>query len=221
MREHRLTVARTARVQVLGDPEQAREVWIVIHGFGQLASEFLAPFKAIATPERAIVAPEALNRFYKEKAGATRSADRPVGATWMTREDRDAEIADYVSYLDTVAARFAGGRALTALGFSQGVATLMRWVALGGSPMARVIAWAGEIPGDVDLAAHRARFPAAGVDLVLGTSDEYRAWIDAEAMHGRLVAAGLPYRVHAFEGGHRLDRATLVALAGGAGSGGA
>lgn len=219
MREYRLAVARTARVQVLGDPERAREVWVVLHGFGQLASEFLAPFSAIATAERAIVAPEALNRFYKEKAGAARSADRPVGATWMTREDREAEIADYVAYLDAVAARFAEGRALTALGFSQGVATLMRWVALGTSRMERVIAWAGEIPGDVDIAGRRDRFPAAGIDLVLGTSDEYRAWVDVEAMHARLDAASLAYRVHAFEGGHRLDRATLVALAEDAGSG--
>lgn len=213
MREHRLTVSRSARVQVVGDLEGAREVWVVVHGFGQLASDFVAPFKAIATPERAIVAPEALNRFYKEREGATRSADRPVGATWMTREDREAEIADYVAYLDRVAAHFARGRPVTAVGFSQGVATLLRWVALGSAPVARVIAWAGEIPADVDLVRHRARFPEGGIDVVMGSVDEYHGWIDMDGMRRRLDHASLPFRLHIFEGGHRLDRATLIALA--------
>lgn len=211
--EHRLTVTRSARVQVLGDLEGAREVWIVIHGFGQLAVDFVAPFKAVAGPDRAIIAPEALNRFYKEREGATRSADRPVGATWMTREDRDAEIADYVAYLDAVAAHFARGRALTVLGFSQGVATLMRWVTLGSAVSARVIAWGGEIPADVDLAAHRGRFPDAGLDVVMGSVDEYHSWINLDGMKRRLEEAAIPYRVHIFEGGHRLDRAMLLSLA--------
>ncbi|MFP5354756.1 MAG: alpha/beta hydrolase [Gemmatimonadota bacterium] len=212
--EHRLTVSRSARVQVLGDLDGAREVWIVVHGFGQLAADFIAPFKPIAGADRAIVAPEALNRFYKEREGATRSAERPVGATWMTREDREAEIADYVAYLDAVADRFARGRALTVLGFSQGVATLMRWVTLGSTRAARVIAWGGEIPADVDLTAHRGRFAASGLDVVMGSVDEYHSWIDLDGMKRRLETASIPYRVHIFEGGHRLDRAMLRSLAG-------
>lgn len=212
--EHRLAVSRSARVQVLGDLDGARDVWIVVHGFGQLAADFIAPFKPIAGADRAIVAPEALNRFYKEREGATRSAERPVGATWMTREDREAEIADYVAYLDAVADRFARGRALTVLGFSQGVATLMRWVTLGSTRTARVIAWGGEIPADVDLTAHRGRFAASGLDVVMGSVDEYHSWIDLDGMKRRLETASIPYRVHIFEGGHRLDRAMLRSLAG-------
>ena len=214
LQEHRLTVSRSARVQVLGDAEGAREVWIVIHGFGQLAADFITPFAPVAGPDRVVVAPEALNRFYKERAGATRSADRPVGATWMTREDREAEIGDYVAYLDAVAAHFARGRPLTVLGFSQGVATLVRWVALGRAVHSRVIAWAGEIPADVDLREHRGRFPGAGLDLVMGTTDEYVQWVNVDEMHRRLEGASLPFRVHTFDGGHRLDRQTLLALAG-------
>jgi hypothetical protein len=37
----------------------------------------------------------------------------------MTREDREADIADYVAYLDTVAAELARGRPLTVLGFAR------------------------------------------------------------------------------------------------------
>jgi hypothetical protein len=40
--EHHLTVRRTARYHVLGDAAEAiREVWIVCHGYGQLAAEFI------------------------------------------------------------------------------------------------------------------------------------------------------------------------------------
>jgi len=212
MREHRLAVTRSARVQTLGDEEGAQDVWVVVHGYGQLAADFLAPFRAIAGAERLVVAPEALNRFYRDREGGG-SGSRSVGATWMTREDRESEIADYVAYLDRVAERFAGGRPVTALGFSQGVSTLLRWVTLGAAPVRRVIVWAGELPADVDLAAHRDRLGTEPVEVVLGSVDEYQTWINLDGVKGRLEAAGLAHRVRIFDGGHRLDRETLRSLA--------
>ena len=215
MQTRRVNTTRRARVQTLGDLDSARDVWIVLHGFGQLASDFLAPFAPIATDGRAIIAPEALNRFYREKAGETTHAARPVGATWMTREDREAEIADYVDYLDEVARQLAPGRSVTALGFSQGVATLMRWIAFGTTPVSRVIVWAGEIPKELDLLAQRARFPRQGLDLVIGSVDEYATWADVGDQRRRVEDAGLPSRLHIFDGGHRIDRGTLLALVSG------
>src|ERR1051325_10016453 len=47
---------------------------------------------------RRLVAPEGLSRFYLSE----RATERRVGASWMTREDRLAEIADYLGYLDAV-----------------------------------------------------------------------------------------------------------------------
>jgi predicted esterase len=185
---------------------------MVVHGYGQLAAEFLLPFAAVADETRAVVAPEALNKFYKEANGTATGGRRTVGATWMTREDRDAEIADYVSYLDAVAEHFARGRPLTVLGFSQGVSTLMRWIARGAHPVARVIIWAGEIPADVDLAASRDRFPADGVDVVIGSVDEYATWINLDDVKRRLDDAQIPVQVRIFDGGHRLDRVTLLSL---------
>lgn len=213
--EHRIIVSRRARFHVVGDLATARDVWIVVHGYGQLAADFLTPFAAIAGERRAVVAPEALNRFYRERAGETTHAETPVGATWMTREDREAEIADYVDYLDAVAARVAGdGRRLTVLGFSQGVATVVRWVALGAAPVARVVLWAGSLPRDLDLATYAARFPNGAIDVVIGTRDAYAPWAAIEAQGAQLTSAGLAYTLHSFAGGHRLDRGTLRALAG-------
>ncbi len=210
-----IQVTRRARYAVAGDPSSARELWIVLHGYGQLASGFVTNFSHLVTADRAIVAPEALNRYYVEPQGHQGShAEVPVGTTWMTREHRVAEIADYVGYLDAVAAaERAPGARLVTVGFSQGVATLCRWIALGTVQADRVVAWAGGWPTDLDPGAHRDRFPSAGVEVVLGSRDQFASWVDAEAQVERLRASGLPATLTSFTGGHRLDRDTLTALA--------
>src|SRR5439155_5746399 len=103
-REPRIDVRRTARYYALGpDDHSACELWFVLHGYGQLAAQFVRLFETLDDGTRRIVAPEALNRFYLIGAETAPAADRPVGATWMTREDRDHEIEDYLGYLDDVA----------------------------------------------------------------------------------------------------------------------
>jgi dienelactone hydrolase len=223
MEQHRIVVTRRARYYSLGELSGAREVWIVLHGYGQLAEEFLAAFGVIAQDGRAVVAPEALNRFYKSEpagsaggggaaAGATH-ARTPVGTTWMTRADREAEIADYVDYLDAVADAVGGaGRRLVALGFSQGVATVVRWVALGRTRVERVVLWAGSLPADLDLMVYAGRFPSGATDVVQGTRDEFSSWANLDEQRRRLREAGIQHVEHSFDGGHRLDRATLMAL---------
>jgi hypothetical protein len=103
VQEHRLVTTRRARYYTIGGGEQPlSEAWIVLHGLGQLASVFIEYFQSIASPGRLIVAPEALNRYYVTPGASGRTADAKVGATWMTRMDRENEIADYVDFLDAV-----------------------------------------------------------------------------------------------------------------------
>ena len=214
MQDHRLVTTRRARYYTLGGGEQPlSEAWIVLHGLGQLASVFIKYFQSIATPSRLIVAPEALNRYYVAPGASGRTQDAKVGATWMTRMDRENEIADYVDFLDAVYREAAAGASrVTALGFSQGVATTCRWFATGRSRIDRLIAWAGQLPPDVDPSVY-GKLPG-GVTLVAGTTDEYSSWI-AEGNHdARLVAAGIKPKVVTFDGGHRMDRLTLDEIAG-------
>ena len=96
MEEHHLSTPRTARYHTLGDPASATHIWIVLHGYGQLARYFLRPFEGLETGQL-IAAPEGLSRFYSDIAHTR------VGATWMTREDRDHEIIDQAIYLDRLA----------------------------------------------------------------------------------------------------------------------
>ena len=175
IREHRLAVTRTARWCSLGaDAALAAEVWFVLHGYGQLAPSFIRHFAVLDDGTRLVVAPEALNRFYLEPTSWRGAGSARVGATWMTREERLVEIDDYVRYLDTLAAEVLGSarRAwrVTVLGFSQGVATAVRWLCRGRTPAERLVLWAGPLPPEVDRTAV-APLRAARVVRVLGDED--------------------------------------------------
>src|SRR3954464_2604730 len=152
--EHSIEVSRTARYYVLGDI-RGGDLWIVLHGFGQLACDFVEYFAELNDGHHVVVAPEALNRYYTAGLSVP-SAERSVGATWMTREFREAEIRDYVRYLDLLHAelsrRFRPRRTIVG-GFSQGGATASRWIANGVSEIHTLVLWGATLPPDLDLAA--------------------------------------------------------------------
>ena len=205
MQEHALTTSRTARYFTLGTLARAADVWFVCHGYGQLAARFLERFRPLEAEQRCIVAPEGLSRFYLSES----PAERRVGASWMTREDRLHEIEDYVRYLDAVHAAVAPKAAqTTALGFSQGTATVCRWAALGSSRIERLILWGGEVPPDLDL--KRLRVPK--LVLVYGTRDEFFTPKIVAVNEARLRDHGIPYELLSFDGGHALDADTLGRL---------
>jgi predicted esterase len=205
MQEHHFSTSRSARYFTLGAPERAADLWIVCHGYGQLASRFLARFRSIEAEGRCIVAPEGLSRFYLTES----PTERRVGASWMTREDRLHEIDDYVRYLDGVYTKLAPRTArVTALGFSQGTAAVCRWVALGSSRIDRLILWGGEVPPDLDL--KRLRVPS--LTLVYGTRDEFFTPKIIAATASRLREHNIPYELVPFDGGHEVDEATLRRL---------
>jgi predicted esterase len=99
------------------------------------------------------------------------------------------------------------------LGFSQGVATIARWIAAGETRPDELILWAGSFPPEIDLAAFAAKVSGASVVLVVGARDELAPWAGAEATCRRMMAAGLSARLMTFPGGHRLDHGTLEAIA--------
>src|SRR6058998_2940572 len=196
MHEHFLSTSRTARYFTLG-VENAAEVWFVCHGYGQLASRFLERFRPIEAAGRCIVAPEGLSRFYLTDS----PAERRVGASWMTREDRLHEIDDYVRVLDGVYRKVADAETrVAALGFSQGTATVCRWAALGSSRIHRLILWGGEVPPDLDLT--RLRVPS--VTLVYGTRDQFFTPKVVAATEARLREHKIAYELVSFDGAHEI-----------------
>ena len=209
MKEHAFQTSRTARYFTLGSLADAAELWFVCHGYGHLAARFLERFRPVESDRRCIVAPEGLSRFYlTDKPG-----ERRVGASWMTREDRLHEIDDYVRYLDALYATVALRTArVTALGFSQGTATVFRWLALGSARIDRVIVWGGEVPPDLDLAAAGERLKATQLTFVYGTRDEFFTPKIVAATESRLKAHDIRYELIAFDGGHEIHEPTLRSL---------
>ena len=215
---HHLRVQRTARYYTLGSASGTpKAIWLLIHGYAQLAGEFIRYFSDLANDETLLVAPEAMNRFYLLNPGRAAAKDRPVGATWMTREDRESEIADYVEYLDTLydeiaAAPVKFGATVGVIGFSQGTATATRWAANGRSHLDRLVLWGGLIPPDTDLARGASVLRGARLTLVLGDRDRYVNETMFSAEQLRLEGAGIPFDSIRYEGGHAIKRAVFPRL---------
>lgn len=211
-----IRVPRTARYWTLEEEGEARELWIVLHGYKQLARRFLRRFTPIHDGTRRIVAPEGLSRFYLDQAPGRHGPNSVVGATWMTREDRLHEIRDYVGYLgrllDEVVSS-VGEAPLTVLGFSQGVATAARWVVQGRLRPVRLVAWGDTLPPDLDMDA--AAHALDGVELVLvrGSRDRAVEGPRVEEERSALRGAGIAYREVRYEGGHDIHPQPLRELA--------
>lgn len=217
--EHHIRVGRTARYYTIGEPgPQTRDVWFVCHGYGQLAADFIREFSSIASPSRVIVAPEALSRYYLTSEPGFHSAEAKVGATWMTRDDRESDIADYVAYLDALYDEiFASARrddvSVTVVGFSQGGATANRWLTRGRARANRLVMWGSVLASDYDIDHAAIFFRGVKLTIVYGKRDQFA---DEEKIAGytRLLhEKNVPFEIVTFDGGHRMDRDTLRALA--------
>ena len=206
-----LKVERTARYFVRGNDRDPAEVWLLLHGYAQTADAFLDDFEALDDGTRLLVAPEGLSRFYR------RGTHGEVGASWMTRVEREAEIEDTLVFLqavhDRVLAGLRGEPELHLLGFSQGGAAAARLAARGRCAPRRLVLWGSGLAPE--LVAEPGRLAELERVLVLGTRDP---WIDearADKERARLEEAGLGFRTLRFEGGHEIDADALRRLAAG------
>jgi predicted esterase len=195
------------------------EVWVVCHGHGQLAARFLSRFRPLQRDDRLFVAPEALSRYYLTPPQAGPHApNAPVGATWMTSEDREHEIEDYVRYLDSLHDEIFSivpreKVRLWVLGFSQGAATVARWVARGHVDPDRVVLWSGVLPPEMNAESAAALARRAPLTVLLGLQDEFANPELVAAQKARLSELRVPHETIRFEGGHEIVPDALLSLA--------
>ncbi len=205
---HHFTTQRTARYYTLGpETTDAKHFWITCHGFAQMAEAFIKEFEPLAALGGKIVAPEALNRFY------TRGFDGRVAATWMTREDREAEINDYVAYLDGLYNQETKDLPPVAnkhvLGFSQGATTVCRWVAARKPDFNHLWLCSGDLPHDLDWDSFKTAMEGKKLHLVLGNNDPLITAERKSATQSKIEEHGLNYKLHEFEGEHVLNLGIL------------
>lgn len=216
--ERHLQVHRTARYYVVGHPgDRTRDLWIACHGYGQLAESFATALEPLSGDGRVVVAPEALSRFYLAEPLRPTKPDTPIGAAWMTREDRESEIADYVAYLDavteTMRRELPRDVRVSALGFSQGVATVCRWAALGRTRLERLVLWAGKLAEDLPPDRGEHLFNGASVVIVAGRADSLLTPKIMQAQRRALEERGINVEFLEFDGGHSLNTGLLRRLA--------
>ena len=126
MTENDIAFDFRARYFSAGAPDDdAVQRWFVLHGYGQLAKFFIKKFDILARHRIRVIAPEGLSRFYLEPIQDGGRRNNRVGATWMTRENREMDIRNYIAYLDAIYRTESQNKNLpvTLLGFSQGAAT--------------------------------------------------------------------------------------------------
>ena len=212
MQENFLKVEKTARYTTLGQRSDAlKKVIYLFHGYGQLATSFIEEFAYFADGTKYFIAPEGLSRFYISGSSGK------VGASWMTGENREHEINDYLAYLDAVheiecKQIMQADIQTIILGFSQGTSTACRWLENFKVKVDRLILWGGDIPPETALWRIKAYFPQLEVFLVAGTKDPFIRFDQLNEMENRLEKAEINYQKIRFEGKHELHPPTLRKL---------
>ena len=169
---HKFSATRTAHVYTIGNPgKHIKKVWIVTHGYGQLASRFIHRFEQLDDGETLIIAPEGLSRFYW--GGFTGE----VVSSWMTKGDRLDEIADFSNYMqqvyDSFIPQLSEAVTINLLGFSQGCATQVRWILREFPHFHNLIMWSGSIPEDITYHEKEGYWNDKQLYFAYGTQDPF------------------------------------------------
>ncbi len=189
--------------------EKTRYVWVCLHGYGQLAKHFITRFEFLDPDQHMVIAPEGLNRFYFEGLN-----ERPV-ATWMTREDRLDEIADFILFLESLRKKLAWDKheniRVIYLGFSQGVTTLLRWLVDAAPRADFLLLWAGGIPDEILFDRRRAYFEKINAFYFVGNADIYLPEERVQVILSALGDRGISCQLEAYSGEHKIDQDVLAA----------
>ena len=188
--------------------ENTRYVWVCLHGYGQLGKYFIQRFEFLDPALHFVIVPEGLNRFYFEGVN-----EKPV-ASWMTKEDRLDEIADYVLYLEALRSKIGWERypnvKIIYFGFSQGVTTMLRWLQNIAPRADYLLLWAGGIPDDILFEHRRNYFYQIVCHYFLGDGDPYIKPGMLEDKKDLIDASGLDINLKLYKGDHRIDPNVLL-----------
>lgn len=203
-----IQITKTARYFLSKENfENITTVMFVLHGYGMPAAKFLEEFSLLDNNSTLIVAPEGLSRFY------TKGFYGNIGASWMTKEDRNFEISDYVNYLDEVymevVSKLKQTEKIIILGFSQGGATAARWAASGKSKADMLIIHSSDIPKDTDFEKLKVKNEFMKIFCLYGNEDKEIRKENFENSVKLLKENEMLFEARVFKGGHKIDVETL------------
>ena len=208
-----ISISKTGKYSQIGKcSKKINNVWIVLHGYGMLSEYFVKKFECIINETTLVIAPEATNRFYLGN-NYTR-----VGASWMTKLDREQEIRDNILFLDklfSIIKKEIGhdNFKLNTLGFSQGGPALVRWLMSNKLNTNSLILWGSDIPKDSLVTENKSRWNSINLKIVIGKNDEYINEEKKQEFVGVVKSYGLKYELIEYEGSHKIIEEELKKIA--------
>ena len=203
MESHNAKIKKSVRYFTVGKiSPQVKNLWICLHGYGQNAEIFARRFEKLDKEDRLFLVPEGPHRFY------VTGTSGQVGSSWMTKVDRLNDISDQFEYLEELTGAISSGLIIDCnihiLGFSQGVATALRWIDRTAIKVKSLICWAGTFPPDVDYKLHHTQFEEINFHACFGDDDEFIPLEKAKELLKDLEKQEIKVQPHFFEGGHRM-----------------
>jgi len=187
---------------------KTKNIWIVCHGIGFLSKYFISYFKDLDADENYIIAPQAPSKYYQTKAY------KYVGASWLTKENRDIEIENVLNYLEAVMniENLPKDKRIILLGFSQGVSIVTRWMAKRNIVCDHLVIHSGSIPTEFDATNFR-YLPNLKTTIIFGDEDEYLTpnKIKSQLTYAQSIFPNSPELIE-FNGGHVMHSESLEKL---------
>ncbi len=185
---------------------KTKNVWVVFHGIGYLSRFFLKYFKDFDPEENYIIAPQAQAKYYLN------NEYRHIGASWLTKENTEAEIENVLNYLEKVyeAENLKDAPNLIIFGYSQGVSVATRWVARNKTECSHLILHSGGLPKELEPEDFKF-LTGAQFTMIYGTQDEY---LNSERLKIENVRAkelfGEQLEIISFDGGHEVNTELIL-----------
>ena len=207
-----ISISKTYKYSQLGKcSTKIDTVWIVLHGYGMLSEYFIKKFECILNEKTVVIAPEGSNRFYLNNNYSR------VGASWMTKVDKEKDIEDNISFIETLYTKIVddighNNFKLKTLGFSQGGATLVRWIMSNSIKVDSLILWGSDIPQDSLTNQNKSRWSSINIKIVIGKKDEYISDENKKKVIDAVNAYGLSYKLIEYDGPHKIIESELIKL---------
>ena len=189
---------------------ETKKIWIIFHGYGQLAGEFADFFTPLIAEDTYIIFPQGLSKFY------LKGVDNKIGANWMTAHDRELDIENYISYLNNIFTLeikpIASHISLNIIGFSQGGHTASRWIYHSNIKYEKLILWGSSLANEIDGKLVAKSFSHGKNIVVLGDQDRFIDETQLEQVKTRYVKIGFKYQLVEYHGGHDIYPDILATL---------
>ena len=206
-----ITTRKTLPLYILGSPgPHIQQIWIACHGYAQLASDFANDLEALDDGKTLVICPEGSNYFYRKGFYGD------VVSNWMTKHHRLEAIADNARYLQQVYDLFVDqvpdGVRIVLMGFSQGTATICRWVTETKPHFHDMVLWAGMPPEDIDYQQHLDYFSTKNLYLLYGTHDPLLTEERIQQVKDIEQQNNIDFGEELFSGGHEIPEEELRKL---------